>query len=86
MAYLVIKKFYKDKAGRLALLVEGKLTDKNFWLDRKENRYSICLEESYINALFYVYNESVAPLNKGKLKERKNSTKDVRKNRRFYVV
>jgi len=86
MAYLVIKKFYKDKAGRLMLLIEGKLSDKNFWMDKKENRYSICLEEYVIHALFGVYEGFIVPDNKRKLNKRKNFTKDIRKNRRFYVV
>lgn len=85
MAYLVIKKFYKDKTGRLALLIEGKFTDKNFWMDKKENKYSICLEDYILRALPLVYAKTIAPYNKGE-QEHRNFTKNIGKRESFYVI
>ncbi len=88
MAHLVIKKFYKDKRGRLCILIEGKLTDKNFWIDEKENKYSICLEEYVIRALPFVYGRAIRPYNDNKEKQNglMKFTKVLGKKRCFYVI
>lgn len=86
MAYLVIKKFYKDKAGRLVLLVEGKPTDKNFWMYEKENKYNICLEDWILQVQPLVYANVIVPYNEGKKNEDRNFTKNIVKRKSFYVV
>ena len=87
MAYLVIRKFYKDKRGRLCILIEGKLTDKNIWLNRKENRYSLCLEEHIIQVLPLLYGRTIAPYNEARAtKKPMNFTKDFEQRKEFYIV
>jgi len=79
MADLVIKRWDKR---RLKLLIAGKLTDKNIWINKEKNEWSLLLEEHNIRALAPAYNYIIVPYNK----PRKNFTKDVGKRRRFYVV
>ena len=85
MAYLVIKKFYKDKAGRLVLLIEGKPTDKNFWMYEKENKYNLCLEDWIWQLSRLIYANIIVPYNEGK-QEHRNFTKIIGKRKSFYVV